>query len=169
MEHDPKRNGPAGVIRVLVADNSRFHTQLLAESLQNDPDLRIFSSNLDTSSLVAASINQKIDVFVLSAFAKEDPHRGFRILEELRKTNPGTRAVVLLDSSRPDSILEAFRAGAKGVFDYQESSDMLCRCIRRIHEGQAWLSHEQMTLVIEALASAPRVRAVDGNGWRILG
>jgi two-component system nitrate/nitrite response regulator NarL len=168
MEHDPKRNEPAGVIRVLVADNSRFHTQLLAESLKNDSDLRIVSSDLNTSSLVAASINRKIDVFVLSAFTGEEPHRGFRILKELRKTNPGTRAVMLLDFSRPDFILEAFRAGAKGVFDYQESSDMLCRCIRRIHEGQAWLSPEQMTLVIEALASAPKVRAVDANGMDLL-
>jgi two-component system, NarL family, nitrate/nitrite response regulator NarL len=168
MEHDPPRNGHAGGIRVLVADNSRFHTQLLAESLKRDPDLQILSSDLDASSLVAASISQKIDVFVLSAFAKEDARRGFQVLQELRAANPQTRAVILLDSSKPDSILEAFRAGAKGVFDHQASSDMLCRCIRRIHEGQAWLSHEQMRLVIEALASAPKVRAVDGNGMNLL-
>jgi len=168
MEHDPARNGHAGPIRVLVADNSRFHTQLLAESLKRDPDLQIVSSDLDSSSLVAASISQRIDVVVLSAFAKGDTHRGFQVLLELRATNPRTRAVMLLDSSRPEYILEAFRAGAKGVFDHQESSEMLCRCIRRIHEGQAWLSHEQMTLVIEALASAPKVRAVDGNGMDLL-
>ena len=158
----------ASTIRVLVADNSRFHTQLLTEVLRHDPDLQIVSSDLDAPSLVVASITQQIDVFVLSAFAEEDSQRGFRILQELRETNPHTRAVMLLDSSKPDSILEAVRAGARGIFDHHESSDMLCRCIRRVHEGQAWVSHEQMTLVIEALSSTPNVRAVDANGMNLL-
>lgn len=166
MEHD--HNGHAATIRVLVADNSRFHTQLLAEALKRDPDLEIVSSDLDAASLVAASVSQTIDVFVLSAFAEDDAKCGFRILEELRETYPNTRAVMLLDSSKPDSLLEAFRVGAKGIFDPHESSDMLCRCVRRVHEGQVWLSHEQMTLVLEALASTPKVRAVDGNGMNLL-
>jgi len=166
MEHD--HIGPAIAIRVLVADNSRFHTQLLAEALKRDPDLQVFSSELDAASLMAASISQKIDVFALSAFAEEDAERGFRILREVRETNPHTRAVMLLDSSKPDSVVEAFRSGARGIIDHHESLDMLSRCIRRIHEGQVWASHEQMALVIEALASTPRVRAVDGNGMNLL-
>ncbi len=165
MEHD---HGPACAIRVLVADNSPFHTQLLAEALKRDPDLQIVSSDLDAASLVAAAISQNIDVFVLSAFAEEEAQGGFRILKELRETNPHTRAVMLLDSSKPDSIVEAFRSGARGIIDHHESIDMLCRCIRRIHEGQVWASHEQIELVIEALASTPRVRIVGGNGINLL-
>ncbi len=166
MEQD--QSGSACAIRVLVADNSRFHTQLLAEALKRDADLQIVSSELDAASLVAASINQKIDVFVLSAIAEEDAHRGFRILKELRETYPHTRAVMLLDSSKPDSILEAFRAGAKGIIDHNQSLDMLCRCIHRIHEGQVWASHEHIALVVEALASTPRLRVLDGNGMSLL-
>ncbi len=166
MEHD--HNGSACAIRVLVADNSRFHTQLLAEALKRDPGLQVFSSELDSASLVATSISQRVDVFVLSGFAEEDAQRGFRILHELRETNPHTRAVMLLDSSRPDSVVEAFRSGARGIIDHHESLDMLSRCIRRIHEGQVWASHAQMALVIEALASTPRVRVVDGNGMNLL-
>jgi len=165
MNHN---DGHAGTIRVLVADNSRFHTQLLAGALKSDPDLQAVSSDLNAASVLAASSKQRIDVFVLSAFAEHDDQRGFRILQELREINPHVRAVMLLDSSKPDSILEAFRSGARGVFDHQASSDMLCRCIRRVHEGQAWVSHEHMALVLEALASAPKVQAVDANGVNLL-
>jgi len=161
-------NGHASPIRVLVADNSRLHTQLLAEALKRDPELQIVSSDLDAAILVTASISRTVDVFILSAFAEEDARRGFRILQELRETDPHTRAVMLLDSSKPESILEAFRAGAAGVLYHQESSDMLCRCIHRVHEGQAWISHAQMMLVLKALTSSPRVRAVDGNGMNLL-
>lgn len=165
MEHDHKK---ACTIRVLVADNSQFHTQLLVGALNRDPDLRAVSSDLDAASLVAASITQKIDVFVLSAFVDEGAQRGFEILQELRETNSNARAVMLLDSSRPDAVLEAFRAGARGVFDHRASSDMLCQCIRKVHEGQVWINNDQTAVVLDALASAPRLRAVDGNGMNLL-
>jgi DNA-binding NarL/FixJ family response regulator len=165
VEHDQKK---ACTIRVLVADNSQFHTQLLVGVLSHDPDLRVVSSDLDAASLVAASITEKIDVFVLSAFVDEGAQRGFEILQELRETNSNARAVMLLVSSKPEAVLEAFRAGARGVFDHRESSDMLCQCIRKLHQGQVWVNNEQMAVVLDALASAPKVRAVDGNGMNLL-
>jgi DNA-binding NarL/FixJ family response regulator len=166
VEDNPKRQ--AGTIRVLVADNSRFHTQLLVGVLRQDSDFQVVSSDLNLASLIAASISQKTHVFILSAFADEDAQRGFRILEELRVTNPNARAVILLDSSKPQSVLEAFRAGARGVFDHQESSDMLSQCIREVHAGQVWLNNEQVALVLDALAAAPKVRAVGPNGMNLL-
>src|ERR1039457_296638 len=150
-------NEHARTIRVLVADNSPFHTQLLADTLKRDPDLQVLSSELNGTSLLATSISQEIDVVVLGSFGDGKAQRGFKALQELRETNPHARAVMLLDSSKADSILEAFRAGAKGVFDHQGSPEMLNRCIRRVHEGQAWVSHEQMRLVLDALASRPKI------------
>lgn len=161
-------NQPDRIIRVLVADNSPFHTELLAGALTRDPDFQVVASNLSTISIAAASHGQVIDVFVLSAFADGDAQVGLKILEQLRETNPKTRAVMLLNSSTPDSILEAFRAGARGVFHMQEDSEVLRRCIRRVHEGQAWVSREQMTLLLEALVAAPKVRAVDRKGMNLL-
>ncbi len=155
-------------IRVLVADNSPFHTELLAGALTRDPDFQVVSSNLSAVNVASASRHQMIDVFVLSAFGDGDAQVGLKILEELRETNPNTRAVVLLNSSTPESILDAFRAGAKGVFHIQEDSDVLRRCIRCVHEGQAWVSREQMTLLLEALVSTPKIKAVDRKGMNLL-
>jgi DNA-binding NarL/FixJ family response regulator len=162
------RNMHASAIRVLVADSSRFHTQLLVGVLSRDPDFQVFSSDLDAASLVAASTTERIDVFVLSAFADDDAQRGFRTLEELRQTYPNTRAVMLLDCSKPQCVLEAFRAGARAIFDHQESADVLCQCIRKVHDGKVWVNNEQMALALDALASAPKVRAVNGNGMNLL-
>jgi len=158
----------AHIIRVLVADSSPFHTQLLAGALMRDPAFQVHSSDLSAASLAAASASQTMDVFVLSAPADGDGQRGLNILQELRKTNPQARAVMLLESSKPESILEAFRAGARGVFHIQESSDVLCLCIHRVHEGKAWVSHDQLTLVLEALAATPKIRDLDGKGMSLL-
>jgi DNA-binding NarL/FixJ family response regulator len=155
-------------IRVLVADNSPFHTELLAGALTRDPAFQVISSNLSAVSVSAACRHQIVDVFVLSAFAEGDAQVGLKILEELRETDPKTRAVMLLNSSTADSILEAFRAGAKGVFNIQEDSDVLRSCIRRVHEGEAWVSREHMTLLLEALVATPKVKAVDRKGMSLL-
>jgi two-component system nitrate/nitrite response regulator NarL len=164
----PELKQPDRTIRVLVADNSPFHTELLAGALTRDPVFQVISSNLSAVSVAAASRQQPIDVFVLSAFAEGDAQVGLKILEELRASDPKVRAVMLLNSSTSDSILEAFRAGARGVFHIQEDSDVLRRCIRRVHEGQAWVSREQMTLLLEALVSTPKIKAVDRKGMNLL-
>lgn len=166
QQHD--RNRHASTIHVLVADNSPFHTQLLVGALRQETDLKVFSSDLNAASVVAASIAHNIDVFVLSAFVDEDAERGFRILRELREADHNTRAVILLDSSKLESVLESFRAGARGVFDHRESPEALCQCIRQVHGGQVWISNEQMALVLDSLASTPKLKKVDARGINLL-
>jgi two-component system nitrate/nitrite response regulator NarL len=155
-------------IRVLVADNSPFHTELLAGALKRDPDLQVISSNLTASSVAAASRAQTVDVFVLSAFAEGDAQVGLKILARLRETNSSVRAVMLLNSSTPEAVLEAFHAGARGVFHIQEDADVLRRCIRCVHEGQAWVSREQMTYLLDALVTTPKIKAVNRKGMNLL-
>ena len=166
MEFD--RNRHACTIQVLVADNSPFHTQLLVGALSREADLKVFSSDLNAASVTAASVAHKIDVFVLSTYVDEDAERGFRILRELKDTDHNTRAILLLDSSKMESVLESFRAGARAVFDHRESPDTLCQCIRQVHRGQVWMSNEQMALVLDSLASAPKLKTVDARGMHLL-
>src|SRR2546430_16774518 len=102
------------MIRVLVADDTRIHTQLLADALRRDSLLEVISSPSHSRDLVEAARAQKVDVVVLSASLDEDPQRGFEVLRELRVSDPQIRAVMLLDSSKRESILQAFRVGARG-------------------------------------------------------
>jgi DNA-binding NarL/FixJ family response regulator len=52
---------------------------------------------------------------VLSSNLDEEPLRGFELLRELRAANPDLFAVMLLDSSKKETVLQAFRAGARGI------------------------------------------------------
>jgi len=156
------------MIRVLVADDTRIHTQLLADALRRDSLLEVISSPSHSRDLVEAARAQKIDVVVLSASLDEDPQRGFEVLRELRVSDPQIRAVMLLDSSKRESILQAFRVGARGIFSRHESVENLSKCIRSVHDGQIWANSQQMSFAVEALASSPVVRAVDAKGLSLL-
>ena len=98
----------------------------------------------------------------------EDAARGFRILQQLREADHNTRAVILLDSSKFESVLESFRAGARGVFDHRESPNTLWQCIREVHGGQVWMSNEQMALVLASLSSVPKLKRLDARGMNLL-
>lgn len=154
------------LIRVLVVANSLIHTQLLVDALKRDRDLEVFSS--DAKSVIETAAAPNIDVLVISSNLDEQPNRGYSVLRELYNLRPALRSIVLLDSSKADVILEAFRAGARGVFSRQESIDKLCRCVHCVHKGQIWADSQQMSIALEALASSPAVRAVDAKGLSLL-
>ncbi len=155
-------------IRVLVADNTRIHTQLLADALKRDHALDVISADSDSHGLIAAAAAHRADVLLISSNLDEEPLRAFEILKELRASHPHMRTVILLDSSKRDIILDAFRAGARGIFSRHESVESLCKCVRSVYEGQIWASSLQMSFAVEALASSPNVRAVDAKGLDVL-
>ncbi|MGB6477090.1 MAG: response regulator transcription factor [Candidatus Sulfotelmatobacter sp.] len=159
---------PARAVRVLVADSSRLHTQLLSEALQRDPELDVVSWNADPQGLLAAALAGDVNVLAVSSALDGHPARGLETLRELRAARPSIRAVVLLDSRNPEAILEAFRAGARGVFNRDSSIEMFCKCIRSVHQGQIWADSADVALVIEALASAPRMRLPAADGLNLL-
>ena len=155
-------------IRVLVADDTQIHTQLLAEALRRDGQLEVINSPLRSRDLVETVKAQRVNVVLLSSNLDEEPLRGFQLLRELRASDPGILAVMLLDSSKRETILQAFRAGARGIFSRHDSVETLSKCIRSVYEGQIWANSQQMSFAVEELATSPVVRAVDSNGLSLL-
>jgi two-component system nitrate/nitrite response regulator NarL len=158
----------ARAVRVMVADSSRIHTQLLSEALQRDPELDVVAWNADPRGLLAAALAGDVNVLAVSSALDGHAARGLETLRQLRAARPGIRAVVLLDSRKPEAILDAFRAGARGVFNRDSSIEMFCKCIRSVHQGQIWADSADVALVIEALASAPRMRLPSADGLNLL-
>jgi len=156
------------MIRVLVADNSRIHTHLLADALQRDQVLEVVPFESDSSGLVAALRSRKVDVLVINSSLDEQPGRGFEVLQEVRGQRVGTPVVMLLDSSKDEAVLQAFRAGAKGIYSKNQPVEFLSKCVRCVYQGQIWADNQQLGVALEALASSPALRAVNANGLNLL-
>ncbi|HET9406326.1 MAG TPA: response regulator transcription factor [Candidatus Sulfotelmatobacter sp.] len=164
-DYQPAAKGP---IRVLVAEDSRIYTRLLSDALKRDSDLQVIPFESDSRNLSSAIKAQRVDVFVVSSTLDGQPGKGIAILRELHTHDPSLRVLVLLDSSSDETIVSAFRAGARGVFSKHEPIDLLSRCIHCIHEGQIWANSRELTIAIEALASAPAIRTVNAKGMNLL-
>ncbi len=58
--------------------------------------------------------------------------------------------VALLDESDPQTVVSAFRAGAKGVFSRAQADiHLLAKCVRRVAEGQVWVNSQQMVYLLD--------------------
>lgn len=156
------------MIRVLVADNSRIHTCLLAQALARDPALDVIPFESDAAGLVDKVVAENIAVLVLSSELDDQPCRGFEVLQELRALRPDVRTVLLPSSSKDETILQAFRAGASGVFDRADPLELLSKCVRCVHEGQIWANSRNLSIAIRALVNGPVVRAVNAAGMSLL-
>jgi DNA-binding NarL/FixJ family response regulator len=155
-------------IRVFLSDDTRVHTELLADVLKRDGSLRVITSPSGSGGLTGRPDLHDIDVLLLSSTLDEQPGRGFEILRELHFSHGYVPAVMLLDSSKQEVILEAFRSGAHGVLGRLESVEIFGKCLRRVHEGQIWANSEQMGVLAHALASSHTICAVDARGMNLL-
>jgi len=158
----------ADFISIVVADGTRIHTQLLADAMRADPTLHVVASASSSKELLSAIERVPVDVAVISYGLDDQPGRGPELLREMRALHPQIKGVILLDSARPQDVLECFRAGAKGIFSKHEKLESLCKCIHCVDDGQIWASSGELEHVLEALANSPLVRASNQKGLDLL-
>ena len=156
------------VIRVLAADSNRMNSQLLASALERDKRFQMLEAAPDARGIVAAALREKPTVVVIGAEIDGNPRKGFEVVRELRGLRPETRIVMLLDSSERSQVIEAFRAGARGVFSRNESLKLLAKCIYCVHQGQIWANSKELRYLLDALGEALPLRVVDAKGAELL-
>ena len=75
-------------IRVLVSDDTRVHTELLADALKRDGNLEVTTLLCGSDGLTSGIDLNDSDVLVISSNLDEKPGRGFEILRGLRAGHP---------------------------------------------------------------------------------
>jgi DNA-binding NarL/FixJ family response regulator len=142
-----------GSINLFVAESSPITAQLLAEAIAKHPGLDVVGFSSNPAEVMRILHASHVDVLLVSARMEEEPYRGIALLRQLRSERPGLKAIVLLDSSRQREVVEAFRAGACGVFCRSKEIKMLRKCIAAVHRGQVWASSEELGFVLWALTA----------------
>jgi len=155
-------------VSVLVGENTRIHSQLLAGALKADPRIHVLGAVCTTAEFDALVSQQIPQVIVLSASLDEDAQLGISTLRSFHQAYPNVPVVMLLDSCKRELVLDAFRSCAKGIFSKNDSLETLCKCVLSVHEGQVWASSREVRYVLEALCAAPTIRAVNKQGINLL-
>jgi DNA-binding NarL/FixJ family response regulator len=156
-------------VRVLIADESLMGCQLLENALTHSRfRFEVVACASSRSEIMRYMSADSIEVALVSEGLQEGSFVGFQVLSELRASFPCTRVVILLRFAVPDLVVDAFRAGAKGVFCKTEPIQALCKCIRAVHAGQIWANSDQLNWTVEALAKATPLHLTNALGRHLL-
>lgn len=148
----PKSAGRAGAVRVFIADGSQLSCQLIAAAVRRGRyRTRVVGFATDAAGIREGLKENKVDVAVIGARLEEQDVAGFNVTREILASHSKPNIIIILDSNKPTMVVEAFRAGASGIFSRDQSSELLCKCIHAVHKGQVWASSKELHFVIEAL------------------
>jgi DNA-binding NarL/FixJ family response regulator len=99
----------------------------------------------------------------------DGPLSGFGLLRKISECAPNAKSVILFESHERHLVVDAFRAGAKGVFCLSEADfKSLCRCVEQVHAGHIWGNYAELSEVIQAFSELAPIRVVNADGMRLL-
>jgi DNA-binding NarL/FixJ family response regulator len=90
------------------------------------------------------------------------------LASELRLKHPDLRSVILLDKAERQAVVDAFRAGARGVLSRDAGLSALPKCVHRVSQGQVLASSKELAYLLEALAQTAPARTLTDNCCNLL-
>jgi DNA-binding NarL/FixJ family response regulator len=155
-------------IRVAIFEATQLHCQLMSRAFtEPSHNIRVVSTGVSSELRDETQLNDA-DVVVISSTLQGGHLSGFALLQWLKKANPNLNCILLLDRDDRDLVIEAFRSGAVGVCQRDQSYEQLTKCISCVHAGQVWASSQQMRYVLEALSGWLPPIVLDTQGHVIL-
>lgn len=156
------------VIRVLLADSNQTQSEVMGSALRRHPAFRVACCRAEMSECLRALEVDPAQVVLLGG--RGNAHRDIVAMARgLHAAYPKSGLILLLDSYDRDLVVDAMRCGVRGLFSLAEQSfKSLCRCISCVHQGQIWVSTEQLTYLIDALSLNPSMHVIDARGVGLL-
>ena len=159
------RPAAAEVVQVLVADSGPIQSQLLTRALKSRRDFQVSAVPLETSALHNFMQSNNADVILIAGNHLPD----LSLLRWLRVTYPKIAPVLLAENEDRELVVNALRAGAKGIFLFTHTPfAMLCKCIHCVSRGEVWVNNRQMNYVLDALSDVPTLRVINSVGRSLL-
>ena len=160
---------PKDPIRVLIVTGDNMTGELLTNAFAHGRKAFAVETLIGSSQKVIGNLGaHKPHVAVICEELEDGPQAGFKVLQKLRDSHHHTAAIMLLQSSKPDCVVGAFREGARGVFYRTHSLKDLSKCIRTVHQGQIWAGNEDLEHILNALAHLKPLQFNDAKGMPLL-
>ena len=155
-------------ISVLVVTADNMTSELLKNAFANGRrGFTVTTLTGSSQTIIGQLEGHKADVTLISEELQDGPEAGIKVLQKTRESN-GTSAIMLLQSSKPERVVNAFRDGARGVFYRSHSLKSLSKCIQTVHKGQIWVCNEDIEHLLNALAHVKPINIDDHKGMPLL-
>lgn len=148
-------------IRVLVVDDHPVVRHGVQHLLANDPEVKMIGEADSGPRALEQVMALQPDIVILDM--RLPGTDGVEITQQLRRSYPEVKIIVLTAYRDEEYLLGALRAGAHAYLLKQASHEMLCEAIHRVYEGERLLSPTLMSRVLEEFEVMARERVVEDS------
>ena len=142
---------PEPTFRILIADRDSMSSDLLANALARYTSFQ--AAGVHAADLLDSMASGKAHLVVIGAELNHNSRNGFELARMVSRAHSAIPIVILLNESSHDSVTEAFRSGARGVFSRQQPLADLHDCVGYVRKGFIWAGIRETTLLLDALSS----------------
>ncbi|MGO9338917.1 MAG: LuxR C-terminal-related transcriptional regulator [Terracidiphilus sp.] len=143
----------APTFRVLIADRDSMGSDLLANALSRDSNCE--AAAIQSTHLIHALSTSQIDLVVIGADLNLKSGSGFDLAHRVCSAYPNIGIVILLNQTTPESVINAFRSGARGVFSRQQPMTEFLDCVAHVRKGLIWAGRMETDSLLGAFKSIP--------------
>jgi len=143
----------APAFRILIVDRDSMSSDLLANALVRDS--RCDAAAIQSVDLLNAACTGEVDLVVIGAEVKSKSGNGFDLARMVSRAHPSVSIVILLNHTTQESVINAFRAGARGVFSRQQSMTEFLDCVEHVQKGFIWAGRQETNSLLDAFRSIP--------------
>jgi len=147
--------------RILIVDRDSMGSDLLANALVRDS--RCEAVAIQSADLLRTLSTGEVDLVIIGAEVKLKAGDGFDLAHTVSRTHPGISIVILLSHTTQESVINAFRSGARGVFSRQQSITEFLDCVEHVQQGFIWAGRQETTSLLEAVKSIPAPNLVTAH------
>ncbi len=121
-------------IRVVVVEDQGMVLGALAALLELEADLQVVGRAVDGKEALDLLSTIETDVVITDI---EMPRlNGLDLAEQLRRTQPDVRVIIVTTFARPGYLRRALDAGVRGYLLKDSPAEQLADAVRRVHSGQ---------------------------------
>jgi len=159
-----KSSSSEAAIRIIILDGNRMSSELLADALKRDRFAIVYEGSKVADAVYAAG---QADV-VLVSITTRDPAYACDVVRQFRQVSPPVQVILMIEEPNAELVIEAFRAGARGIFPRSTSVRMLKKCILAVRDGEIWAGNEELNYLLGALTEPRHFRLADARGVELL-
>jgi DNA-binding NarL/FixJ family response regulator len=137
-----------GIIRVLIVDHQNLLRDGIANLLNSQADIEVVACADSVIAAIEAIRKMHPDVALLGWPASSS--NSSKIFAAIQDSKP--RVIMLVDEESKEDFVDAVRQGCCGIVPRQTSTELLIKCIRKVHVGEFWLDRTTTAEVIRRLA-----------------
>jgi len=136
-------------IRVLIADDNPFLRERLHRVLEGEADFLVVAEAATSTEALHLARQLRPDVLLLGrsmlgAYGKET-------LRDLAAIESHVRTILMTERDHETDVVSALEIGARGVIAKGSDSAMLFRSIRKVMEGEYWISRASVGDLVSAV------------------